>query len=115
MSWAIGFDSNWNRDIGYGVPAFCDHPKCKAEIDRGLSYVCGGDAYGGDHGCGLFFCSEHLSYGRHRVQLCSRCYYRKPPFIAKPDHPRWIEHKATDDSWAQWRSEQPKAHVEASR
>lgn len=29
MSWVIGFDSNWNRDIGYGVLAFCDHPGCK--------------------------------------------------------------------------------------
>lgn len=42
MGWSIGFDSNWNRDIGYGVPAFCDHPGCTAEIDRGLAYVCGG-------------------------------------------------------------------------
>jgi hypothetical protein len=55
MSWALGFDGNWNRDIGYGVPSYCDHPKCSAKIDRGLAYVCcGQEPYGGD-GCGLYF------------------------------------------------------------
>lgn len=39
MGWSVGFDENWQRDIGYGVPAYCDHPQCKAEIDRGLDYV----------------------------------------------------------------------------
>jgi len=52
MGWSIGFDSRWNRDIGYGVPAYCDHPKCNEEIDRGLAYVCCGEQpYGGEHGC----------------------------------------------------------------
>ncbi len=56
MSWAVGFDETWQRDIGYGVPAYCDHPGCMAEIDRGLSYVCGGEpveigqAWQGDDG-----------------------------------------------------------------
>jgi len=50
MGWSIGFDSSWNRDIGYGVPAYCDHPKCSKKIDRGLSYVCGGEPYGGGGG-----------------------------------------------------------------
>ena len=50
MGWSIGYDSNWDRDIGYGVPAYCDHPDCNEEIDRGLSYVCGGEPYGGDRG-----------------------------------------------------------------
>ena len=43
MGWSIGFDTRWNRDIGYGVPAYCDHPGCNKEIDRGLSHVCGGE------------------------------------------------------------------------
>ena len=79
MGWSIGFDKRWGkygRDIGYGVPATCDHPGCGEEIDRGLSYVCGGDAYGGEHGCGLFFCREHLTYEErdgHLVPLCERC------------------------------------------
>jgi hypothetical protein len=56
MSWAVGFDSNWKRDIGYGVPATCDRPGCGTGIDRGLAYVCGGQPYGGEEGCGLYFC-----------------------------------------------------------
>jgi hypothetical protein len=54
MGWAVGYDENWKRYIGYGVPAYCDHPKCNKEIDRGLSYVCGGEPYGGNDGCGLY-------------------------------------------------------------
>jgi hypothetical protein len=113
MGWSIGFDSRWNRDIGYGVPAWCDLPTCHEEIDRGLAYVCGGDPYGGEYGCGLFFCEEHLVYHKPRgaedsVQLCPRCVRRRAPYknIA-PDHPEWIEHKLTDDSWAPWRAEHP--------
>ncbi len=102
MSWAIGFDSHWNRDIGYGVPAVCDHPKCNAEIDRGLGYVCGGEPYGGERGCGLYFCAAHDSMPH---QLCSRCRNRRPPYAAKPDTAEWMRHKLTDDSWAAWRSE----------
>ena len=106
MGWSIGFDTNWNRDIGYSVPAFCDHPKCSEEIDRGLGYVCGGEPYGEPHGCGLYFCSKHQrGYG---PQLCSRCVNRKPPYKPKPDHPRWIKWKLTDESWAEWRKDNPR-------
>jgi hypothetical protein len=112
MGWAIGWDSNWNRDIGYGVPAFCDHPDCSEVIDRGLSYVCGGGPYGESLsdtdivGCGLFFCGMHLGAS----SLCERCSALgngelNEPFPAKPDHPEWIHHKMTDPSWEQWRKE----------
>lgn len=99
MGWSVGFDSTWNRDVGYGVPAECDHPRCFHGIDRGLAYVCGGDMYGGDRGCGLFFCYEHLSASN----LCARCRNRKPPFQAKPDVEAWVRFKLTDESWASWR------------
>ena len=109
MGWSIGFDSNWNRDIGYGVPAVCDHPDCAKGIDRGLSYVCGGDAYGGEFGCGLYFCSEHLQYADidEIVQVCERCANHEDPFDAKPDVAKWIQWKLTDESWQQWRDENP--------
>jgi hypothetical protein len=74
MGWSIGWDSNWQRDIGYGVPAYCDHPNCHEHIDRGLSYVCGGEPYGGDEGCGLYFCSQHLFIERGHPQRCERCW-----------------------------------------
>jgi hypothetical protein len=108
MGWSIGFDSDWQRDVGYGVPAYCDHPKCDKTIDRGLSYVCGCEPYGGDKGCGLYFGGKHLDASSR----CARCRTRKAkPFEAKPDHPEWIAHKLTHESWQQWRDENP-AEVE---
>ena len=104
MGWSIGYDPNWQRDIGYGVPAYCDHPRCHVEIDRGLAYACGGEPYGGGHGCGLYFCGAHRSAGN----LCPRCAaHRRPYRRPKPDHPEWIHHKLTDPSWAEWRAENP--------
>ena len=90
MGWSIGYDSGWDRDIGYGVPAYCDHPDCNKKIDRGLAHVCGGEPYGGDRGCGLYFCYAHLHM--HKTQLCERCFpRRKKPFAPKPDHPEWVK------------------------
>lgn len=104
MGWSIGYDENWKRDIGYGVPAICDHPDCTKQIDRGLGYVCGGEPYGGDEGCGLFFCGEHALA---RKGLCERCRKGEDPFDAKPDTPEWIRWKLTHESWQQWRDENP--------
>lgn len=107
MGWSIGYDTRWHRDIGYGVPAYCDHPGCDAEIDRGLAHVCGGEAYGGEHGCGLYFCSAHLAFyevmSMAHPQLCERCGSQQDSFEKKPDHPEWIKHKLTDESWREWR------------
>ncbi len=107
MGWEIGYDIKWHRDIGYGVPAFCDHPECTEEIDRGLSYVCGGEPFGGEMGCGLYFCEKHRCSGAclRNCSLCERCAADEPPFDPKPDHPRWTHHKATDPSWAKWRED----------
>lgn len=111
MSWAVGYDNKWKRDIGYGVPAVCDHPDCNKEINRGLSYVCGNDIYGGEHGCGLFFCDEHLKdvYNENgeliKSDVCERCAKNEDPFSPKPDTKEWIRWKLEDDSWEQWRDE----------
>lgn len=102
MGWAVGYDTRWSRDIGYGVPAWCDHPQCDKVIDRGLAYVCcDQEPYGGVRGCGLYFCSDHTR-GDHQ---CTRCYYRSPkgPFRPKRDHPSWLRHVLTDESWREWR------------
>lgn len=111
MGWSIGFDSDWKRDIGYGVPAHCDYPGCRRVIDRGLSYVCGGEPYGGEHGCGLYFCEKHLGFsvtddGKIVTQRCERCIGGKKPFKPKPDHKSWTAFKMKDPSWAEWRKEQ---------
>lgn len=108
MSWSIGYDSKWSRDVGYGVPAVCDHPECNEKIVRGLSYVCGSEPYGGTRGCGLYFCSRHLSVSPKLDLLCEKCYPRvKKPFKPKADHPDWIHHKLTDSTWEAWRQENP--------
>lgn len=103
MGWSIGWDERWQRDIGYGVPAHCDHPGCRKVINRGLSYVCGEDVYGGDRGCGLFFCEKHLIIHERLPLLCARCDRRRKPFDPKPDHMTWVKFKLKDPSWQEWR------------
>lgn len=122
MGWGIGFDEHWQRDIGYSVPAHCDYPGCRRVIDRGLSYVCGGEPYGGDTGCGLYFCGKHHGYYLETADddaedvphsLCERCAKGKKPFDAKPDHKKWTHWKMTHWSWAEWRKEN--GHPEPKR
>lgn len=103
MGWSLGYDENWKRDIGYGVPSMCDHPGCGTLIDRGISHVCGYQPYGGERGCGLFFCAKHLTPFAH---LCERCEEGKDPFTPTIDTEEWTRHKATHPSWAKWREEQ---------
>jgi hypothetical protein len=110
MGWSYGYVDG--RDVGYGVPALCDHPDCSEEIDRGLAYICGSDIGGGEYGCGLFFCDKHTMYRRprgadHMIQLCPRCYRYRPPYKPKPDVPEWLRWKLRDGSWYEWRKENP--------
>lgn len=104
MSWSIGFDGKWKRDIGYGVPAWCDHPGCGENIDRGLAHVCGNEPYGGEHGCGLYFCDKHHR-GEHST--CERCENNQDPFPPMHEHRDWLRFKLADESWQQWRDENP--------
>jgi hypothetical protein len=108
MGWSIG--EHDGRDIGYGVPAICDHPKCDKRIHRGLAYVCCNQQvwgepyrYGDAAGCGRFFCDDHVDY-RHR---CSRCNHSRDPWPPKPDVREWLQHKLTDESWGRWRKANP--------
>jgi hypothetical protein len=104
MGWALGYDFNWQRDVGYGVPAVCDHPDCEEVINRGLGYVCCKEqVYGGDEGCGLFFCIKH----RDIQGKCERCQDGKPPFQPKLDSIPWVKWKLTNDTWGQWRKANP--------
>jgi hypothetical protein len=112
MGWSIGYDDDLQRDIGYGVPATCDHPDCQAEIDRGIAYVCGSEIYGGEHGCGLHFCDTHRYYIKTpdgAASVCRRCRAGKAHFPVKPDRAVWIQHKLTDPSWAEWRAQHPES------
>ncbi|WP_182655573.1 hypothetical protein [Stenotrophomonas lacuserhaii] len=102
MSWEVGYDPAWKRDIGYGVPAVCDHPGCGATINRGLGHVCGGEPYGGEYGCGLYFCARHGGGGQ-----CVRCAAGGKCFEPTADVADWVSHKLTDPSWKAWRIENP--------
>lgn len=62
MGWSIGYDINWGWDIGYGVLVICDYFECNEKIDCGLLFVCGVEFYGGEKGCGLYFCYVYF-YG----------------------------------------------------
>jgi hypothetical protein len=95
MGWAVGYNSDWHRDIGYGVPAICDHPECNAKIDRGIGYCCGAEPFGGNSGCGLHFCTQHQEGPK---QTCERCVTNQAPFNPKPDTEEWKQHKKTDAS-----------------
>ena len=100
MGYSIGWDSTHERDIGYGVPAVCEHPGCNEEINRGMGYACGGGFP--EDGCGMYFCGKHLF-----PRKCERCTEDKEPFDPKPDTKEWIEWKLTDESWQRWRDENP--------
>lgn len=112
MGWSLGYDDTWRRDIGYGVPAYCDHPGCTAEIHRGLAYVCcGSEPYGGEHGCGRYFCPAHEAVVYDEDEDGEegdepRCGHRDQEHIS-PDHPEWVLHKLTDSSWEPWRRANP--------
>jgi hypothetical protein len=58
-------------ELGYSVPDICHERGCEVLIDRGQAYMCGktdSHWFGGDEGCGGFFCGEHIG-GR----LCLVC------------------------------------------
>lgn len=99
MGWAVGYDGERQRDIGYGVPATCDSPGCGAKIDRGLGHRCGGPSPDDEGGCGLYFCGQHLYAG----QQCWQCGIGEDPYDPTPDTTEWIEHKLNHESWSVWR------------
>lgn len=77
MSWShCGTDSN-GRPIGYAHAATCDHPGCDIEIDRGLSYACGGMHGQDEVSCEKYFCPDHLNYmvdsDDHLHNICTDC------------------------------------------
>jgi len=81
MGWGdCGEDRN-GRPIGYIIDATCDHEGCDEEIDRGLSYSCGGMHGEDEFSCDKYFCSKHLSYAWkgdgnstfYDKEVCSSC------------------------------------------
>ncbi len=104
MGWAYCGQDEKGREIGYSVEAICDQEGCTAEIDRGLSYVCGNMHGGQGVGCGGYFCSAHLSTLSIRgevYQLCKACLDEAPC----PDGQHvWKGHQNpnTADEFGEW-------------
>jgi hypothetical protein len=97
MGWAVGRDTEHDRHRGYGVPAYCDAKGCETEIDRGLGYVCECIDVHIDVDqldINIFVCGEHTCADVDEDNL-------------PPEHPAWVQHVLTDDSWDQWRTEHP--------
>jgi hypothetical protein len=90
----MGYQVYWSngRWQGYGVPAYCDHKGCGNEIDRGLGYQHPND----DDGMtpSVFVCAGHQDTPIDQI-----------PVDYKREHPEWLSHILTDDSWMKWRSE----------
>lgn len=77
MGWSdCGFDKR-GRPIGYSHSATCDYSGCKAKIDRGLAYVCGGMHGEDELSCDRYFCSKHrqnwIPDGDRIVEVCKEC------------------------------------------
>lgn len=118
---------NRGRWAGYGVPAYCDYPGCKEEIDRGMSYACGGEPFS-EIGCDRYFCSKHTRSGawnEDEEEWCKHeddceCEYHDycfsclgldkeyplgyPPAV---EHPEWVFHLLNHHSWEEWRNNNP--------
>lgn len=119
---------NWNRWAGYWVPAYCEHPDCNKEIDRWMSYACWWEPFS-EYWCDRYFCEEHMDFlainqdgevvkdedyeiekedSYEFIEWCERCKEWKDPFPYKQEHPNWLKHILTDESWEEWRNNSPK-------
>lgn len=76
-------------EAGYGVEDVCNLDGCEEKIDRGLAFLCGEQpGRKGEHGCGRWFCGEHLFGLPDAVEgiagggMCKACidaFYEKNP------------------------------------
>lgn len=111
MGYAVYEEPDNKRWAGYGVPAECDFPGCSSRIQRGLDYKCdiiytfedvisNGEVIDQieveTDGCGLFFCQNHLYKHDQHGDL-----------LPKLDIKEWLEFMLKDESWAEWRAENP--------
>ncbi|WP_327335877.1 hypothetical protein OG384_04385 [Streptomyces sp. NBC_01324] len=55
---------------GYGVETVCEKDGCKETINRGLGHLCGKAPGGDEHGCGGYFCGQHL-LGDNQCETCA--------------------------------------------
>jgi hypothetical protein len=70
-------------EAGYDVEAVCEEDGCTETIDRGLAYLCGETPGGDEHGCGGYYCGNHLymSLAEGVGDLCGRCSAAIPALV----------------------------------
>lgn len=77
MGWGHCGHDKQGREIGYSITATCDHQGCERQIDRGLSYACGGMHGDTEYGCEKYFCSDHrekvITDGDQFYNICNQC------------------------------------------
>lgn len=85
-------DRGVERWAGYGVPGVCDIPGCDESLPlgRGMGSKC-------EAGCGMYFCGQHLG---------ASCTH--DGILPKPDTSEWVNHILTDETWEEWRMENPR-------
>jgi hypothetical protein len=60
-------------EAGYAVEDICHHDGCHAQIDRGLSYLCGEQpGIATDGAGGRWYCADHLT-PQGESQRCKAC------------------------------------------
>ena len=118
---------------GYGVPAICVHPDCNEEIDREVSFACGGEPFS-EFGCDRYFCEKHRYLECWKCDgssdkcdhditdkecececkfVCERCRDGLEPFPYKPETKEWCKWVLKNKSWKEWREkEENKDEVE---
>lgn len=61
-------------EAGYAIEDVCHQDGCEAQIDRGLSYLCGErPGVAADGACGRWFCTDHLHLSPEGGQRCGAC------------------------------------------
>ena len=90
----MGYQVYWmyGRWQGYGVPSYCDYTGCMHKIDRGMGYAHPGAVDDNN----VFCCSKHEQID---VESFDVNYER--------EHPEWLTHILSDETWKQWREEEP--------
>jgi hypothetical protein len=90
----MGYQVYWSNDRwqGYGVPAFCDYPGCKEEIDRGMGYAHDRD----ETPPSIFTCEKHKFEDSESFEI-----------DLEKELPEWLNHVLTDSTWEEWRKSEP--------
>lgn len=88
MGWGYcGTNPDTGEEMGYAILGVCHAEGCDKAIDHGISYVCGGMHEGGEHGCGYYFCGDHLAVycrgddplGYELCKACGQAYEAEKP------------------------------------